>query len=305
MHSRVLLWIRAARVPFFTGSVMPVCVCSAMAWHETGRFSWGYWLLTVVSMMLIHAGANLANDYFDHLSGNDPANTEFVNPFTGGSRVIQDLEVWPLDVLWAALLCLGAGSLLGLYLVYARGLWILAIGLVGVISAFCYSGPPLRLGYRGVGELFIFLDFGILPALGAYYVQAQTFSWGAIAAGLPNALLITAVLFINQFQDMRADMVADKRHWVVRLGRKRARWYYYALVTAAPLCVIGGVVLGWLPPTAMIGVGGGVLLPGMIWTAARYYDAPAELAPANASTIAMHLLTGVLLTVGVLLGGTA
>jgi len=296
-----VFWLRASRFQFVTGSTMPVLVCSAMAWYETGAFSWGYFWASLVGIVLIHTGANLANDVFDHLSGNDPGNTEFASPFTGGSRVIQEGRIGPLKMLLAALLCFSAGSLIGLYLVWARGLWILWIGLLGVATAFFYTAPPLRLCYRGAGELLIALDFGILPALGAYYVQAQQFSWGAIAAGMPATLLITAVLFINQFQDMRADALAQKRHWVVRLGRGRARRWYYALILGAPLSLLTGVLLGWLPATTLIGLLACLLLPGMLRAAARFYDTPPGLLPANAGTVAMHLLTGLLMTAGIVL----
>jgi 1,4-dihydroxy-2-naphthoate octaprenyltransferase len=299
------LWMVAARVPFLTGSVMPVLVCAAMAWLDTGRFHWGCGLLTVLGMALIHSGANLANDLFDHLSGNDAANTEFLSPFTGGSRVIQEGLLSPLAIAAAACLCLGAGCLIGLYLVWARGWFILALGLVGVLSAVAYTAPPFRLAHRGLGELVIALDFGLLPSLGAYYVQSQTLSWSALAAGLPATFLITAILFINQFPDLRADTLVGKRHWVVRLGRRRAVPAYLALVLAAPLSLAAGVLLGWLPQEALLGLVGVLPLPGMIRTALRHYDDPAALAPANAATIASHLLTGLGLLAGLVWAGLA
>jgi len=281
---------------------MPVLVCSAMAWHETGAFDWGHFSLALVSMVLIHAGANMANDVFDHLTGNDPCNTEYVSPFTGGSRFIQEGKIGPLKVLVAALACFALGSLVGLYIVWLRGLWILAIGIVGVGTAFFYTAPPLRLCYRGGGELLIALDFGILPSLGAYYVQAQQFSWGALVAGLPATFLITAVLFINQFQDMRADAAAAKRHWVVRLGRSRARALYYALILGAPVSLLAGVLLGWLPNLTLIALLPSALAIRMFRAAAAHYDTPDRLLPANAGTVAMHLLTGALMTAGIVLG---
>lgn len=302
MIAALVFWLRVARFQFLTGSAMPVFVCGAMAWYETGKFHWGWWLLTLLGMMLIHLGANLANDFFDHVSGNDEINVEYLSPFTGGSRFIQTGQVRPGYVLLAALVCLGAGSLLGLVLVWARGWPILVLGLVGVVSAFFYTAPPLRLGYRGAGELFIALDFGLLPALGAYYVQAQQFTWGALMAGLPGTFLITAVLFINQFQDMRADAAVDKAHWVVRLGRERSRSVYYALVLAAPASLLLGVTVGLLPGSALLGLGACALLPRMFRAVHAHYDDPAALAPANAGTVGMHLLTGLLMTLGILLG---
>jgi 1,4-dihydroxy-2-naphthoate octaprenyltransferase len=300
---RILFWLRAARVQFFTGSALPVIVCATMAWRDTGLFHWGWFWATLVGMLLIHAGANLANDFFDHVSGTDTTNVEFSSPFTGGSRFIQDLRVFPLDILWAALICLAAGSALGLVIVWYRGWWILALGLIGVATAFFYTAPPFRLAHHGLGEVCIFLDFGMLPALGAYYVQAHQFSWGAVAAGMPNAILITAILFINQFQDLRADESVGKRNWVVRMGRNRARWWFVAQILAAPFSAVVGVALGWLPPIALISLLACAPIPGMFRAVMRHYDDPAQLTPANAGTVVMHLLTGVLLTLGLVVGG--
>jgi 1,4-dihydroxy-2-naphthoate octaprenyltransferase len=301
--AQLALWLKAARLQFLTGSVMPVLVCGALAWHDTGEFHFGLWLLTLLGMVLVHSGANLANDFFDHLSGNDEANVDYFNPFTGGSRVIQEGSVHPLLVLAAAFVCLGAGSAIGLYLVWARGLFILLLGLIGVGTAFFYTAPPLKLAYRGLGELCIALDFGFLPALGAYYVQTQEISWAPVVGGLPSTLLITAILFINQFQDMRADAWADKRNWVVRLGRAKARYWFYAMIAGAPVSLAVGVILGWLPNLALLGLGACALLPKTIAAAERHHDDPALLGPANVGTVAMHLLTGVLMTIGLVVAG--
>ena len=305
MLERAVFWIKAARFEFLTGSMMPVFACGAMAWYVTHEFHWGYWVLTLLGMMFIHSGANLANDYYDHVSGNDEANVEFLRPFTGGSRLIQTGEVRARHILIASLISFAVGSAIGFYLVWARGLWILAFGAIGVISAFFYTAPPLKLGYRGIGEPFIALNFGILPAIGTYYVQAQELSWAAIAAGLPSTFLITAVLFINQFQDMKADASVGKRHWVVRLGRRRSRHIYFALVLAAPISLVAAVVLGWLPAAALIALAPVLMLPGMFKAAYVHYEDPQKLAPANAGTVGMHLLTGILVTVGIVIGGAA
>lgn len=295
----------AARLPFLTGSIMPVLVCGAMAWLDKGSYHWGYGLLTVLGMGLIHSGANLANDLFDHLSGNDERNVEHISPFTGGSRVIQDGLLSPLAVAAAALLCLGAGCLVGLVLVWLRGWFILWLGLIGVATAVAYTAPPIQLAHRGLGELAIALDFGILPSLGAYYVQAQSLSWSALAAGLPATFLITAILFINQFPDLRADAEVGKRHWVVRLGRRAAVPWYVALVVAAPVSLLAGVALGWLPREALLGLAGALMVPGMVRTVQRHYDEPVSLAPANAATIGCHLTTGLAMLAGLIWAGPA
>jgi 1,4-dihydroxy-2-naphthoate octaprenyltransferase len=300
---RFLFWLHAARYEFFTGVVAPAAVGGAVAWWQTTSFHWGLWLLTLLGLLFIHASANLANDYFDHLSGNDALNREFIRPFTGGSRVIQQGLATPREVLASALLCLALGCALGLLLVVLRGWPILLLGLVGGLSGFFYTAPPLKLGYRGWGEIFLALDFGVLPVLGTYYVQTRHFSAEAFWASLPVALLILAVLWINQFPDYHADRAVGKRHWVVRLGRRRAAIVYAGMVTAAYLCVLVAVAAEILPPLALLVVLSLPLAGRGINVALQEYDRPPALVPANAATIAVHLLVSLLLVAGLIADG--
>ena len=297
---RAGVWFKASRPEFFTASIVPVVVGGAVAYNESGHLLWGYLLLTLLALVLLHATANLANDYYDHLSGNDEINVEFVRPFTGGSRAIQQGLVSAKHVLAASLICLLVGALLGLYLTWMRGWPILVLGVVGGLSGFFYTARPLQLGYRGIGELFIGLNFGVLPVLGTYYVQVRHFSTPALVASLPVAFLIMAVLWINQFQDYAADKAVNKLHWVVRLGRRRASYVYAGMVAATYLAILLGLVTGLLPALAAVALLTVPLAIFAVKTALLYYDDLSRLTPANAATIPLHLLTGLLLTLGVI-----
>ncbi|HEY3398740.1 MAG TPA: 1,4-dihydroxy-2-naphthoate octaprenyltransferase [Armatimonadota bacterium] len=291
-------WIRASRFEFFTGVIAPTLVGCAVAYDDSGRLHLGLALLTLLGLLFLHAAANLANDYFDHLSGNDALNRTFIRPFTGGSRVIQQGLARPREVLVASLLSLGLGALLGFILVWLRGLPILVLGLVGGLTGFFYTAPPLKLGYRGLGEIFLALDFGVLPVLGAYYVQTQHFSLAALWASLPVALLILAVLWINQFPDYDADRAVGKCHWVVRLGRRRAAWVYCGMVTGSYACVLIAVAAQILPPLSLLVALSLPLAAKGMNVALAEYDTPARLAPANAATVGLHLTFNLLLTLG-------
>jgi len=303
LAGRISFWLRASRFQFFTASVVPVIVGGAVAYGEAGTVLWGYWLATLVALVLLHAAANLANDYYDHLSRNDEINVEFISPFTGGSRFIQQQLTSPVSILIAALACLAAGSAIGLVLVWLRGWPILVLGVVGGLSGFFYTANPLRLGYRGLGEIFIFLDFGVLPVLGTYYVQTQQFTVAAAAASLPVAFLIAAVLWINQFPDYQADRAVGKDHWVVRLGRRRACYVYAAELLLALLLVPVFVAIDWLPPMTLIALLPLPLAISAIGTAFRHYDQPDKLLPANAGTIMIHLTVGLLISLAFVLTG--
>lgn len=296
-----LFWLRAARAPFFTGSFAPIAVGTALAFYDGLGIHWPHALLALIALTALHACANLANDYYDHLSGNDAANTTYATPFTGGSRVIQLGLVEPWEMLLAALLAMGLGAAIGLYLVWATGWPVLALGVVGGLTGFFYTAPPFRLGYRGAGELFIFLDFGVLPVLGAYYVQTQQFTAEAVIASLPTALLISAVLWVNQFQDMEADAAVRKRHWVVRLGRRVSARVHVGLLVLSQAIVPVAVLAGLLPPWALLALAGLPLALKASAVVLRSYDDLPDLTPANAATIGCHLVTSVGLSLGLVL----
>jgi 1,4-dihydroxy-2-naphthoate octaprenyltransferase len=299
----VKLLIRATRAPFFTAAVVPVLLGSALAWHD-GYFHFGYFLLTLLGAIAFHAATNVINDYGDHKSGNDEINQE-LTPFSGGSRMIQEGLLSAGQTLRLALIYYVIGIVIGLYLVAVRGLPVLWIGLVGFVLSALYTVPKVGLSYlgHGLGELAVGLGFGPVMVGGAYYVQAQNFTPEMWYASLPVGLLITAVIYINEFPDRAADKAADKRTLVVKLGRQSAVPGYIALMLGTYLSVAAGVLLSLLPwptlfafltlPLAMRGIQG----------LRRFYDQTPQLIPSNAMTIQVHLLTGLLLVAAVIADG--
>jgi 1,4-dihydroxy-2-naphthoate octaprenyltransferase len=292
------LWVIKTRAPFFTASIVPIVLGTLVAWARTGTFYPGYFLLTLVGGVCLHAGINMTNDYFDHTWGSDEINKEFANPFTGGSRLIQMGIVSPQTMLWQGIAFLLSGGLIGLFLAYSRGATVLWLGLFGALTGFFYTAPPFRLVATGFGEVFIALDFGVLMVLGAYFTQATHLSWEAAAASLPVALLISAVLYINEFQDMQADKTVGKNQIVVRLGRRRAVYGYGLLMIGTYATLVLGVVLAGVSPFALLGL---LTIP-LAWQghsiARANYDNLPALVGANAATIKNHWLTGVLMSLG-------
>ena len=303
MNDRLKLWIAETRAPFFTATIVPILLGSVIAWARGEPFRWGLFFLTLLGGLLLHAGANMINDYMDHLRGTDAVNVEFVRPFTGGSRMIQEGLLTPRQILTASVLCLALGSVVGLYLASVRGWVILLIGAVGIFSAVFYVTPGFSLSAIGVGELFIGLNFGVLMTLGAHTVQTGRFSWEPVLASLPVALLIAAVLYINEFQDAAADGAVGRRHLVVRLGKRLAAQGYAALMLAVYLSLLLGVLLDGVTPWALLGLLTVPLAFKAVQVALAHYDDSQQLVPANAGTIQVHLLTGLLMIVGYLLQG--
>jgi 1,4-dihydroxy-2-naphthoate octaprenyltransferase len=304
LRTKLSSWAEAVRTLSLTASLVSILLGTAVARSATGTIHWGYLLLALVAGLSIQAGTNLWNDYFDHRSGGDEANREFVRPFSGGSRVIQLGLLSSLEVLGGAiLLCLLAAGI-GIYLAFARGPLLLAFGVVGLASGIFYSGRPFEWASRGVGEVLVGLNYGVLMTLGAYYVQAQAVEWQPVVAALPVALLITAVLYINEFQDYSADMASGKRTLVVRLGRARATMGFGVLMAAAYVSLLGGVAAGVLPAAALLGL---ITLPlgaRAVLHARRHHSSPFDLAPANALTAISHLGLGLALTLAFAWQGT-
>lgn len=299
--SKLKIWLAELRAPFFTASIIPVILGALIAFNTHGFFDWFYFLLTLVGMVFLHAGTNVANDYFDYKSGTDNINKEFIRPFSGGSRIIQSGLLSPKSVLTGALIFFLVGSMLGIYLALVRGLMILYIGLIGVISGFFYTAPPFRFAHKGIGELLVGLNFGTLVVIGSYYVQAQIIEIEPIVASLPISFLIAAVLWINEYPDYKADKEAGKWTLVVRIGREKATMFYKWLMYAPYLVVISFVLIGWLPIFALL-----ILLTypkARLATkiAKQFYNEPQKLVPANGLTLMVHLQTGILLIVAYLI----
>ncbi len=293
---KIKSYLMELRAPFFTGSIVPVVLGSVMAWSHTARFDWPLFFLTLIGAVAIHAGSNVMNDYYDHKSGNDGANTEFVSPFTGGSRMIPEGRLTPREVFVEGIICYVLGAAIGVWLAYERGLPILYIGLIGVATSFFYTAPPFKFVHHGIGEIFIALNFGALTVLGSYYVQAQTLSWVPVIASIPVALLIMLILYINEFQDYNADRSVGKNHWVVRLGRQKASIGYALFLAATYLSVVVAVVVKALPVWSLASLLTFPIAVKAVRVARTNYDSPQKLAPANAITIQLHAIIGFILS---------
>jgi 1,4-dihydroxy-2-naphthoate octaprenyltransferase len=297
---KIQTFFASLRAPFFTAVIIPVILGSVLAWHHGSNFQWGLFFITLFGAIALHAGANTINDYFDHLSNNDAVNDEFIRPFTGGSRLIQNGDLTPRGMLTISISTYMIGIIIGLYLAYLRGMPIFWIGLVGVACGVLYVAPGINLAKHGFGEFAIALAFGLCCVSGAYFVQAQTLSFEVIFASLPVAMLIMLVLFINQFPDYNADKAVGKTHWVVRMGRKKASVSYAAMMIITYVMIIAlALIYGkfWL----LVGLATAPIAVKAVRNALVNYDDVKELFPSCAGTIMTHMFTGLLLTSGYVL----
>jgi 1,4-dihydroxy-2-naphthoate polyprenyltransferase len=291
-----LVWLRELRAPFFVGTVMPAVFGAAYAHYAGVSFSWPLFGLTVLGTMLTNAGLNMTNDYFDHRSGDDYLTPS--TPVSGGSKVIQEGLLRPTQVLGAAIGCLAAASLIGLYLNFITGgKVILAVGIVGMIIAWFYTAPPLRFGSRsGLGEIVCVLGCGPIIALGAFFVQARAFSWRVVAASLPIGLLMGLVLFINEFHDAKADGSVGKRTLVVAIGTRASAVVLRITLMLTYVLLAALVWLRLLPAVALLTLATLPLAVFIAVRAARFHADSPRLLPANLAMIMLHIVIGAALT---------
>jgi 1,4-dihydroxy-2-naphthoate octaprenyltransferase len=303
-----LTWfIATTRFPFLTASLTPVLVGTFVAVAQGWEFDILNFVLTLVGLALMHIGANISNDYFDYLSGTDNINEERIPPFTGGSQLIQLGVNTPKATRNYALVAYALATLIGIVLYFRVGWVIIVIGLFGIFCGWFYTSPPFRLSATGLGELFIFLNFGVVPVLGSYFTQTGTLNPAdanileMLLASIPVACFITMVLWINQFPDARADGSVGKNHLVVRLGKKRAMWGYIVLLVIAYADVVVAAILGQMALGALLML---LSLPTALRAASilwQHFDDSPALAPALGMTIQVQFIGGLLLAAGYLL----
>lgn len=291
------LLLRATRLPFLTGTLVSVFLGLAIA-AKDAPFRWGLALLTVIAACAVHAGLNVANDVFDTLSGADAANAT-PTPFSGGSRVVVHGLLTMRQLVAIGVVCYAIGLGIGLHLAIERGFWPLAaIGVAGAVVSLEYTAPPLRLVYHGLGEVAVVLGFGPIMTLGAYYVEAQRWSWEAFYASLPVGILIALILYVNEIPDRHGDAAAGKRTLPVRLPREAVIRGYAVSAWLAFALIAAGALLGWMPRPTLIALAAAAMVPGVVRGLRAGYDDAYALVPAMARNIQLHLVTGILMVVG-------
>lgn len=293
-------YFAATRPAFLTASLMACLIGLATTWHAALAFDIPLALVTLLFGLLAHAGVNVLNDYYDALNGTDAQNTERIFPFTGGSRFIQNgvlSLVQTRNYGFALMACVAAA---GLWLMARSAPQLMYVGLAGLFIGWAYSAPPFRLNSRGLGELCVAAGF-LAITVGTDFVQRKGFSAAPFIAGLPYALLVTNLLYINQFPDRTADTAAGKLHWVARLKVQHARWGYALIVALAYAWLLLSVLLGWLPLFVLLAF---LALPLSVKASLlllRHAAQPQQLGDAIKLTIGAMMVHGTLLSLALIL----
>lgn len=291
--SGLRIWVTAARLRTLPAAIAPVLVGTALAGYEH-VFHPLRFLAALVGAIFIQVGTNLSNDYSDARRGADTEDR------LGPVRVTAGGLVPPKQVLIATYLSFGVAVLAGAYLIAVAGWALLLVGAASILAGVLYTGGPRPYGYEGLGEVFVFLFFGIVAVAGSFFVQVKHLNWEAFALAVPVGLLAAGILVVNNVRDIDTDRRAGKRTLAVRLGRARTRALFASIVYAAFLLTPITWLFGPLKPW--------VLLPWLTLTLAaqvvrvvRNQTDGSSLNEALARTGLLQLIFCVLLSAGLLL----
>lgn len=241
-------WMLAARPKTLPAAAAPVVLGTALAFAD-GAFKAGPALAALAGALLIQIGTNFANDFFDYRQGAD------THERLGPLRVTQAGLLAPEAVARGIWVAFGLAGFTGIYLIATAGWPVILIGLASILAGIAYTGGPFPLGYNGLGDLFVFIFFGLVAVGGTYFVQAETLTAQVLLSSAPVGLLATAILVVNNLRDIRTDRAAGKMTLAVRLGERGTRLEYAVLLAAAylvPAVMVAsgtapaGVLLSWL-----------------------------------------------------------
>jgi 1,4-dihydroxy-2-naphthoate octaprenyltransferase len=290
------LWLalRTTRLPFVSATAVPVLLGIAVA-ASHGAFTWWTALLTLIGASLAHLAINVTNDVFDTLSGADEANTT-PTMYSGGSRVaVYDL-LTVRALAGIAIGLFGAAAIIGLVLVaVTQSLTLLWIGVAGIAIGVAYTAPPLKLVYRGLGEIAVALGFGPVMLLGAYVVQTGDLALEPFLLSLVPGIFIALILYVNEIPDRRSDAAAGKRTLPVRLPPATIRTGYLVAAMAAFGIIVVGVVAGVFPWPTLVALAAVPIVLRVYSGLKVHYDSPYTLMAVMGTNVNLNLVVGGLL----------
>jgi 1,4-dihydroxy-2-naphthoate octaprenyltransferase len=284
-------WVLGARPRTLPAAVVPVALgvgCAA----GVGAISWWRAGLALIVSLALQVGVNYANDYSDGVRGTDASRV-------GPVRLVASGLAAPIEVKRAALVAFAIAALAGLVIAASTSWWLLLVGLAAIGAAWGYTGGPWPYGYVGLGEVFVFLFFGLVATVGTTYACVERVTGLSVVIGAAAGFVACALLVVNNLRDIPTDAAGGKRTLAVRLGDQRTRWLYVALVTAAFVSVAVGAAV-WRPP-ALLGLLA-VIAAGPPVSHIRQGATGRDLIAVLGETGRLQLAFGALTTLGLVLG---
>ena len=297
------VWWTALRYHFTPASFLPAILGSVAAWALTGFYNQWFFFLAVLGVTLNHIALNLTDDYFDYYACVDRNNYINANPYSGGSGTLTGGKIKPAHMRLVFVLVYLATIGIGLYLCVVQTWWILVFGLFGMGSSYFYTAPPIRYGYRGLGEISQLINFSFTIGMGAYVVQTVSFSWKVFCILLPLGFMMFAMIIINEIPDRTDDAAAGKKTLLVRFGSSNAiRFYGIAMIMAFVVILLApffDMASFWIYLSFLT-------LPWAVQAFCvmrKQISNISRLVSANLLTIRVHNLTGILLIIAYLIHG--
>ena len=274
---------------------------SAIAWYEHqeygGPFNLGYAFLATAGLIVAHISVNVFNDYFDSRSRLDTKTVR--TPFSGGSGAIQSGLLTEKQALWVGIVTLIIIIPIGVFFTIVTGWLLLPLLAIAIICIILYTPLILKMGYP---EWSAGLGLGVLPVLGAYFVQTGTYTIGAVLASIPSGILVHNLLLLNEFPDAEYDVTVKRRTLPIFIGKKWAAIFFSVLTIIVYLWIIGTVISRDMPTFTLLGLLTFPLAFKAIDGAFKYDDR-SKLIPAMANNVLVILITQLLIGIGFILGG--
>ncbi len=287
-------WLRAMRAPFFTATIIPVLIAGSLTWNYDGTIDWLRFLLLFIGAMTSHASVNMYNEYYDYdVDSNNPDYT----PFSGGGRTLQEKIVSKREMFVGATTAMLITVAIGIYFLFTTpGYTILIIGLIGVACIYAYNMPPIRAVEKGWGEILIFISFGPLMVLGGFYVLNEYLTPLVWFASFLSGITVMLIIWINEFPDKVTDGNSGKNTIVVRIGYRKSAYIIVGLLSLLYLSVIVLTVTGIFPLITLITLITLPLAVRIITLLLKLYSEPRKMLPANAMTIILQIVFGIVLS---------
>lgn len=282
-------------------STIPMLVGATFAYVNEKSFNFLWFLLALIGVYLIEIGKNAVNEVVDYITGADRFVTQDKRtPFSGGKKTIVDGVLTLEEAKWIGIVTIFLACIIGIIIALYWEIKVLSIGVLGVFFAVFYILPPLKLAYRGLGEFAVGFTFGILVTLGMYVTMTHNINWEVVLISLPLSFLITNILWINQFPDYEADMKANKRNWVVRLGKEKSVGVYAMLFAFS---YISFILISIILKNYFFLLGF-ITLPltiSAVKNAKKHYNDIQRLILSNAKTVQIYILTGISMIIAIIL----
>ncbi len=292
---------KIAGIRIWAASLVPMLVATIMAYAETSDFELKWWALSITGVLLIETGKHCFNDIVDFKSGVDLSlEPDKVTPFSGGKKVLTEKLLTIQEAKFIGILTIIAAAAIGLYIAQFREPKILIIGMLGIFLACAYSLPPFSLCYRSLGELAVGITYGPLILSGMYLVMTGSLDLLPLLVSVPLGILITNVLWINQYPDYEADKKNNKNNWLVRLGKEKGLGIYY-MNYAAAYTVFLLISIFTENPLWIICLSTVPLAFKSCNIARKNYDNIAAFTQANKLTINIYQLTGLIIILTVVI----